>query len=246
MSLESQIADLVSATNTLITTFNTKKTSIDAAVAAAIAAIPVGLKNYYINPLTGDDTAVGSAAAPLKTLDKALSTTPVGGVCVAYLQTDYVMNNSLNVDGRFLHIRSDVSGVKRKITHNYYATSDGSATYLAGFVQYNGAQIMVSDLTFVLPSPAGLNPVPSGFVNALFKTNSSAGTVMCAVKMTGCEVIAPADYLGFIVGSPNCAIAFEVLNVQFPAGFGGRYITNVAAGTSSATLSNLLTNLSTL
>ena len=37
MSLESQIADLVSAANGLITVFSAKKSSIDAAVAAAIA-----------------------------------------------------------------------------------------------------------------------------------------------------------------------------------------------------------------
>ena len=246
MSLESQIADLVTAANGLIATFNGKNTSINASVAAAIAAIPVGLKNYYINALTGDDTAAGTAAAPLKTLDKALSTTPVGGVCVAYLQTDYVMNVALNIDGRFLHLRSDVSGTKRKVTCNYYLTSDGSATYLAGFVQYNGAQVMVTDLTFALPSPAGFNPAPTGFVNALFKTNSSAGTVVCSVKMTGCEVLAPADFLGFIVGSPNCAIILEVLNVSFPASFGGRYVHLVAAGTNPATLPNLLTNLSSL
>ncbi|MDH0133535.1 hypothetical protein N7381_09780 [Pseudomonas asiatica] len=246
MSLESDVANLTTQVTSLITYFNGKKAGIDAAVAAAIAAVPAGLKNYYINALTGDDTAVGTAAAPLKTLDKALSSTPVGGVCVAFLQTDYVLNVALNIDGRFLHLRSDTSGVKRKVTCNYYLTSDGSATYLAGLVMYNGAQIMTTDLTFVLPSPAGFAPVPTGFVNALFKTNSSGGTVICAVKMSSCDVTAPADFVGWMVGSPNCAIIFEVLNVSFPAGFGGRYVQNVASGTSPATLPNLLTNLATL
>ncbi|WP_416465690.1 hypothetical protein [Pseudomonas sp. LFS044] len=246
MSLESDVANLVTKTTSLIDYFTGRKASIDASVSAAIAAIPDGLKNIYVNALTGDDSAAGTAAAPVKTIERALRNTPVGGVCVAYLQTDYVMNTAINIDGRFLHLRSDVSGVKRKVTCNYYLTSDGSATYLSGYVQYNGAQIMVTDLTFALPSPAGFVPAPTGFVNALFKTNSSAGTVVCSVKMTACEVTAPADFLGFIVGSPNCAIILEVLNVSFPAGFGGRYVHLVAAGTNPATLPNLLTNLSSL
>ena len=246
MSLESQIADLVSATNSLVSTFNSKNTAINASVAAAIAAIPSNSKNYYINALTGDDTAAGTSAAPLKTLDKALSTTPVGGTCVAYLQTDYVMSASLNVDGRFLHLRTDVGGTKRKVTCNYYVLADGSATYLAGFVKHNGAQMLATDLTFALPSPAGFSPAPTGFVNALFKTNSSAGTVLCAVKMSNCDVTAPSDFLGYVAASPNCAIILEVLNVSFPSGFAGRYVHNVAAGTNPATLPNLLTNLATL
>ena len=246
MSLESQIADLVSATNNLIATFNTKKSGIDAAVAAAIAAIPTASKNFYVNQLTGDDTAAGTAAAPLKTIEKAISNTPFGGVVSVYLQTDYQMLANITLDSRFLHLRSDNNLIKRKLTTTYYVISDGTATYLSGFVMYNGAQMMTSDLWLALPSPAGTNPAPTGFVNAFFKTNSAAGTVIAAVKMTACDVTAPADFVGWIVASPNGAIVLEVHSGTFPAGFGGRYVNGVVSGTNPATLPNLLTNLPAL
>jgi hypothetical protein len=156
------------------------------------------------------------------------------------------MSVSINVDGRFLHLRSDISGTRRKITSSYYVVSDGSATYLAGLVMYNGGQVMVTELWIALPSPTGMNPVPTGFVNSFFKTNSSAGTVIAAVKMSFCEVTAAADFVGWVVSSPNCAIIFEVITVTFPASFGGRYVNGVASGTNPATLTNLLTNLSSL
>lgn len=246
MSLESDVANLVTKAESLISYFQTRKSGIDSAVAAAIAAVPSNYKNFYVNQLTGADTADGSAAAPLKTIDKAISNTPYGGVVIVYLQTDYVWSSNINLDGRFLHLRSDTAGLRRKITSSYYQVSDGTQTYLAGIVMYNGAQMMTTDLSFVFPTPNGVNPAPAGFTNSFFKTNSAAGTVLAGVKISACDFTVGADWAGWVMASPNSAVVFEVYNSTFPAGFGGRYVNGVASGTSPATLPNLLTNLSTL
>lgn len=245
MSLESQIADLVSATNSLIAAFNTKKAGIDAAVAAAIAAVPTNYKSYYVNALSGSDNAEGTAAAPLKTIDKAVGNTPVGGVCLVYLQADYQLTGVVNVDGRYLHVRSDTAGVRRKLTSGYYSSTSGD-TYMCGFVMHNGGYVMATDLSLVLPSPAGIVPAPTGFTYSMFKTNMSGGTVLAGIKLTSCDITAPADWAGWVLGSPNSALVFEAYNVTFPAVFGGRYVYAAAAGTSPATLPNLLTNLPAL
>lgn len=246
MSLESDVANLVTKTESLISYFNTKKAGIDSAVAAAIAAVPGNYKRFYVHPVTGLDTNEGTAEKPLKTIDKAISNTPYGGTVDIFLQADYPMQTNITVDSRFIHFRSDVSGLKRKVTSVYYQTGDNSATYMAGMVMFNGAQIMASDITFVFPSPAGQNPVPLGFTNSFFKTNSNAGNVLAPVKLSSCEVQAAADWIGWVVGSPNSAIIFEILGVTFPAGFSGRYIYGTTAGANPNTLSNLLTNLTTL
>ena len=246
MSLESDVANLVTKTESLISYFQTRKAGIDASVAAAIAAVPANYKNFYVNPVTGVDTNEGNAAAPLKTIDKAISNTPYGGTVVIYLQADYTMPANITVDSRFIHFRSDVSGVKRKLNCTYFQTNDNSVTYMSGMVLFNGAQVMASDITFVFPSPAGQNPVPIGFTNSFFKTNSNAGNVLAPIKLSSCEVQAPADWQGWLVGSPNSAVIFEVLGVTFPAGFSGRYIYGATAGGNPNTMSNLLTNLTTL
>ncbi|WP_462402181.1 hypothetical protein [Pseudomonas sp. Marseille-QA0332] len=246
MSLESQVAELVAATNALIATFTGKNASIEARVAAAIAAVPSNSKTFYINPLTGDDTAAGTAAAPLRTLQKALANTPNGGQTIVYLQADYELAANIAVDGRLLHVGSDIAGVKRKIKCKYYVTNDGLATWLGGFVSYYGGQVMLTDVTLDLPSPAGLTPVPGGLKNAVFMSNSGGGTPVLAVKLSSCDVVAAADWVGSLVAASSSAIALEVYNSTFPANFGGHYVYGVASGTNPATLANLLTNLATL
>lgn len=246
MSLESQVAELTTATNALLAIYNAKNASIEARVAAAIAAVPSMSKTFYINQLTGDDTAAGTAAAPLKTLQKALSNTPNGGQTIVYLQADYDLASNLAVDGRLLHIDTDTAGVKRKLKCKYYVTPDGLATWLGGFVSYYGGIVMLSGVTLDLPSPAGLAPVPGGLKNAVFMSNSGGGSPLLIVKLSSCDVVAAADWVGSLVAASASAISFEVHNSTFPAGFGGRYVYGIASGTNPATLSNILTNLATL
>ncbi|MGE8050610.1 hypothetical protein ACQKPT_20215 [Pseudomonas monteilii] len=245
MSLESQIADLVTEAKGLISTFNSKKAEINAAVAAAIAAIPSNEKSFYINSVTGDDKNPGTAAAPLKSIKQALYNTPAGGLAVCYLQTDYLLDTNVAVSNRAVHVCSDTAGVKRKLRCAYYPTDAGS-TWLGGFVMYYGGLVMLTDITLDLPSPAGLTPVPAGTKNAVFMSNSGGGTPMLLVKLSACDVVAAADWVGTLVAAPSSAIAFEVQGTTFPANFGGRYINGVASGVNPATLSNILTNLATL
>ncbi len=246
MSLESQIADLVSATNSLIATFNTKKSGIDAAVAAAIAAVPSMAKTNYVNQLTGSDTNDGTAASPLKTIDKAIGNTPVGGVARVMLQADYVLSVNVSLDARTLILYSDVSGTKRKVTSSYYSSENGTISYLAGFAQSNGGQMLAQDITFVIPGPAGVVPAPGGFTTSLFKSTAGGGAIICSVKLTSCDVQAAADFNGTLVGAPNSAVVFEAVSTTFPSAFGGRYIYGAAAGTAVASLSNLVTNLTAI
>jgi hypothetical protein len=246
MSLESDIANMLAKADTLITYFGGKKADIDAAVARALAAIPASNKSFYINALTGVDTNDGTADKPLKTLERAIANTPFGGTLTAYLQSDYVAGANVTLDSRFLHLRSDVAGTKRKVTSNYFQNSDGTSTHMAGIVLFNGAQVMSSDVTFVFPSPAGQVIPPSGFTNSFFKTQSNGGNVSVGVKLSSCEILAASDWAGWVVGSPNSAVIFETLTTSFPASFGGRYVYGVAAGTNPATLANILTNLPTL
>lgn len=243
MSLESQIADLVSATNTLVTTFNTKKTSIDAAVAAAIAAVPAMVRTYYVDQIAGVDTNVGTQAAPLKTIEKALSNTPDGGLCTVVLMADYTMNGAITTNKQFLHVKSLLSTVKVKLNPPYYLQDDVSK--LPGFTFATGGVILLTDITLTLPSIAGM-PVPQPFYNSFFKTGSVAGIPMITVKFSRCEVLQAADATATLFVQLSSAMTFMVTETTFPAGFGGRYISGVASGTAPVALSTVITNLGTL
>lgn len=85
MSLEAQIAALVTAANNLTSAVNGKMTEIDAAVDAAVKAIPNMSKDYFVDAVSGVDTALGTSAAPLKTIGEAMSRTATTPYAVIYL-----------------------------------------------------------------------------------------------------------------------------------------------------------------
>lgn len=243
MSLESQIADLVSATNTLIATFNTKKTGIDAAVAAAIAAVPVNKKIFYVHQLNGIDTNDGTINAPLKTIDKALANTPYGGICAILLQADYTMTaNVANIEGRFLELRSDDPANRRFLRPVYYDVS--GVTQLTAFPASGGNALHLRDLKVELPSAAGLTV--TAINNCLMRAGSTTSSAVFPIKMTDTTVTDLAGATANIVSAGASAVIFECIGVTFPASFGGRYISGVPSGTAPNTLANVMSNLNGL
>jgi len=94
MSLESEIAALVTASNALTGEVSAKMAGIDAAVAAAIAAIPDLRRSVYVDAVTGDDNNPGTAALPVRTVGMASERVPVGGYGHIYLarNQDHVMD----------------------------------------------------------------------------------------------------------------------------------------------------------
>jgi hypothetical protein len=72
------ISALTSEAARLLQVFQTKETSINAAVNAAVAAVPLQVKNYYVDAINGSDSNAGTSAAPFLTLNQAL--TMINGV----------------------------------------------------------------------------------------------------------------------------------------------------------------------
>ena len=246
MSLESSVADLVTVGKDLIATYEGKINAINAAVTKAIASVPRFDKKIYVNQITGDDNAAGTAEAPLKTIAMALTITPQGGFCDVVLQADYTMTQAIAVLGRVLNIYSDQTGVKRKLKPIYYLTTNGAANYLSGFLCYSGGVVMLGDVTLELPTANGVVPAPVGTRNAFFTSNTSGGSDEVRAKLSSCDVVAAAGSTAFLAGAGASSISLQVTAVTFPENFAGRYIYGVAAGTNPATLSNVLTNLPTL
>lgn len=248
MSLETDVANLVTKTTALLDYFGSKKAGIEAAVSAAIAAIPTGNRTWFVNQLTGLDTNDGNTAAkPFKTIDKALASTPVGGICIAQLQADYVMSDSITVQGRVLFLQSDVTDtVQRKLTSGYALSPSGLSSLLHGIFGWGGATILLRDIELVLPSAIGLNPTPSRSNNSFFRTLDLGGSPILPIKMSNCKVTDTAGATACMATISYTAVMFEVYQTTFPSEMAGRYFAGVAAGASPNTVSNVMTNLSTL
>ena len=244
MSLESTIGDLVSKTTLLLDYFGSKKAGIDSAVAAAIAAVPVNKKVLYIHQTAGLDTNDGSSGAPLKTIEKAVAMTPVGGVLSIRLLSDYDMAPTiLSVEGISIEMRTDTIAVRRALRACYFKSpTDASVNLLSCFSANLGAEFSFRDITFELPSAPSQGSF-SGGDNSLIKVNATSPATMLPVKLVNCDVVDKPGATAFLTSSSTSALLLAVTGTTFPVGFSGRYSAAIPAGTSSVTVPHLVTNI---
>lgn len=251
MSLESQIADLVSASNALVAAFSGKKNEINAAVAAALAAAPEAARTWYVDQVNGLDTNVGSLSSPLRTIDQACKNTPTFGVCTVQLLSDYVLAANILVSVASLYVVG--YGAVRTLSLKYYQTlnSDGitSVTNLGSLQMATQAnQVEFRNLAILLPTAAGQNPAPTvSRITGLVRTNGTGNVPpFLGVSFAASTVAMASDFVGAIVGSTVASISFTAIGTSFPSGFGGKYVAGIASGTAPKDTPNVLSNLSTL
>lgn len=244
MSLETQIADLVSATNSLIAVFNGKSAAIDARVSAAIAATPEMRRIWYVDQVAGLDTNAGTAAAPLKTIGKAIANTPTNGICNVLLLSDYTVDSQIDLNvGRLI---VEGSGARRTITAKYYGDAVSAMLGAFRFTDPTGL-IGFRNIALVLAGLGGLpEPTSRRLASFIRSYTGAAVPTLVMVGFEGCIVTKAADFTGGLVGLAASGVSLSAYDTTFPSDFGGRYISGVNAGTAAATLANVITNLATL
>jgi len=249
MSLETDVANLVTQVTSLISYFNGKKSGIEAAVAAAIAAVPETTRNWYVDQVAGLDTNAGTSAAPFKTIEKALASTPNSGVCGVYLLKDYDLASQVDITCALLVVKG-ASGAEQLRAKYYSQVTNGvTETRMGGFAfQRQGSNVELRELTLTLPSPTGVNPAPANNrANSLLRTYGSYSVPpLMGVQMNTVVVQKAADWVGYLISASASCVALGCGSVSFPTDFAGRYIDGIAAATDTKTISRLVTNLATL
>lgn len=254
MSLETDVATLVTKTTQLIDYFGGKKTAIDLAVAAAIAAVPDTSRTWYVDQINGSDLNPGTQAAPLKTFERAISSTPKSGFCLAMLLGDYDLKTVPFVGCSTLRVTGVLNnGVKPKIKAFYLPTVDGSgvttANNMSGFnLALNNNAISFRDIELVLPSIAGVNPTPNNTRAGAF-IRTLAGSDLPAslnVIFENVAVTKASDWFGVLIGVTGSCLVFACNASTFPSDFAGRYVNNITAGTLTKDLGNVICNLPSL
>lgn len=253
MSLESDVGNLVTQTNKLIDYFGAKKSDIDKAVAAAIAAAPETSRSWYVDPVNGLDTNPGTQLLPFKTINKAISATPPSGVCTAYVMDDYDLTAGIGSQCSVL-ILSGVAknGVRPKLKPKYVTSTDANnvtTTNMTGLNMYLASNLIsIRDMDIYLPSPAGFNPAPNNSrAGSFFRGFSSVNVpTVFNVSLENVAVTMAPDWFGNFIGVTASSVILATTNVQFPSGFAGRYVSNVAAGALVKDLGHVMSNLASL
>lgn len=244
MSLETEIAGLSSKATALIDYFSSRKASIEAAITAAVAAAPAISRTFYVSQLNGDDGALGTTEAPMKTISRAIAATPKGGTCEILLRGDYTLEATIIVNNRRLVLRGEsglVTGSKL-IVKEY---PSGETRALGSFQAKGDVSFEFTDMTVSLPDVAAATGTLNMYY-ALIYAGGNSMPVFLPVKLYNFAFELRGTFGGKFIGAGIPCLSLSAVNTTIPAAMEGSMVTGVAAGKDPSTLPNVITNIAKL
>lgn len=243
MSLETEVAGLASVCNKLVDTVNGRMAGINAAVAAAVAAAPVMVRGYWVDPQLGDDAnGLGTEASPFKTMQRAVDATPDCGRVTVWLAKDYVLDKSINTNGRQLVIGA-LPGSGRRLILNEFIPEGDTLPRMGSFWMSSGSTLQLLNVTLSLPASSAGDL--SAYYALAFASGSSAPIIM-QVRMYNCVFELRGTFRGRLIGPGSALFALSMTGTAVPSALNGSLVVGIAAGTLSKDLGHVITNLSSL
>ncbi|SPO59721.1 hypothetical protein [Pseudomonas inefficax] len=243
MSLENEVAGLASVCNKLVDTVNGRMAGINAAVAAAVAAAPLMVRGYWVDPQLGDDAnGLGTEASPFKTVQRAVDATPDCGRVTVWLAKDYVLDRSITTNGRQVVIGA-LPGSGRRLILNEFTPEGDTLPRMGSFWMSGGSNLQLLNVTLSLPASSAGDL--SAYYALCFASGSSAPIIM-QVRMYNCAFELRGTFRGKLIGPGSALFALSMTGTAVPSALNGSLIVGVAAGTLSKDLGHIITNLSSL
>lgn len=242
MSVETELAALTTASNSLIDYFKNKKAGIDAAVTAAVAAAPAIFRTFFVDPLQGDDTGLGTEANPFKTIQRAVDSTPIGGRCETTLLSHTTLDGHVRLEGRELAVRGKI-GAGTKLILNEFIREGDPLPRMGSFWQSYGSSLDLSNLALSLPASASGD---LSAYNALTFSSGSTAPNILTLRLHNITFELRGTFRGRLLGPDSPMVALGLTGTTLPSALAGRIVPNVAAGTESKTLPQVITNVPTL
>ncbi|WP_213159201.1 hypothetical protein [Pseudomonas aeruginosa] len=198
MSLETQIAALVTAANNLTGAVNGKMAQIDQEVAAAVGAVPAEINKrmamaFYVDAINGSDGNSGETwALAKKTVAAAVSSAPRGSLVSVWLKSGQVHSMAADVDTaqKTVLVYGDGYVYNNRATYvelrsEPWVMGDGTMAAagfrvgVRGFVALAGIKMTTAQFTAEHAGKA--NPI---WQTSYFRTGGAQGTV----KLEHCQV----------------------------------------------------------
>lgn len=204
MSLETQIAALVTASNSLTAAINGKITEINAKVKQATDSVPSVVRSlarqyFYIDAVNGDDNNDGTSAKPLKTASAAQSRAVNGGVvelrfkggqthaCDFFFETGRIVCTTYG--------EASSAAADRAVIAPALVSTDANGTRMVRAMGVTSGPIYFSNINLLCHYEGGgpFDPA-SGFIRY---TNSQSQCTLRNVELTLGNVPFARIYLGY-------------------------------------------------
>jgi|GEM_PF-5900536 len=199
MSLETQIAALVEAANSLTNAVSGKMAEIDQAVDDAVTGIPLEIRKQmdrtvYIDQTNGDDNNDGSSNSPLKSVGRAAQLTPSGGSLNLLLLEDYVFAVRERAEFTNIQVRIARAGPDNKRLKFSGFIDLNNQYHCNNFYAYRNCAFQFFGVDIELPDmPLGANVDTRTTQNSSIIGSNSIGDVAAplSIRLAGCNIVVP-------------------------------------------------------
>lgn len=257
MSLESQIAALVTATTNLTdVVVGGKLEEIDATLAQGMLDLPSHMqKTLYVDNVYGNDNNAGTYAAPLKTIKKACLLAPEEGYLRIYLMADVSDIYVWGVQDEGNYCRADVLivGINRttklaqqnKIRMTWTPDEDGNygcnMFYVGDTTSYT---VMLTSLDVEIDEEPPAVPLKSLTYRGLISGNSGSKRGIKIVNLANVNINNNSP-TAKLIPNPEGIVMLAVAAVTH-TGMSGLWAGGATAGTLPKDTGRILSNLASL
>ncbi|HRD79046.1 MAG TPA: hypothetical protein PK264_24460 [Hyphomicrobiaceae bacterium] len=260
MSLETQIAALTQQAGLLLDLPQQIATTATAKIAEVTAAYNQRMATFTVtvtvDEVTGLDTQPGTDALPVRTMAKALSMVPVGGVGTIRLASDVTLTATIRIANKRVVIVSN-SAVRRKLSFAKLPWIAGASTYrgVAAFGLADGASLHFNFVELMIPDGAGDAHIPHWFASPI-GVSVTPGAGAPDVGFYDVAINLPATPYAAVIGvgfgstlhRPTSLWVYAMTLPGAITSINGRLFHDITAtaGTAAASLNWLTTNLTTV
>lgn len=242
-TLTQQAGLLLDLPDTLHVTAANRINALGAEMAARLASLQ---KTVHVNQATGSDDNDGAAETPVKTIQKAIDLTPLGGRCVCFLQGDYVIDAPVTVLQRHVMLSSQSTRFNLSFTRRIDASTGTNFRVIDAFRLRGNAAISLHNLRINIPALDGAyTGLPDQPTTALFGCTFAPMQGCFGVCITSCDVNIPASPYCNLLASGQ-AFTFVTSSVTFVGArtdLNGCVVRSITAAGGTTPPRSLVTNL---
>ncbi|NHM19506.1 hypothetical protein [Tritonibacter mobilis] len=267
-----QLNDAITALHGAADAYNGKKAEIDAAVTAALQAIPNMVRTYYVTQGSGDDAGPGTVADPLNSVGEALARIPGGGHGILYLEGGGFFEVGKPTGHRFIGAASvtfrSYGAGKATISPNI-ATEPADATNSIAYGLIPTQQLCLFHFNDVIIDTrerfTGTTGIKADYSGVICRGGGEYGAVRFEMTFnnvdfiirdhpvwatfthtyawfSGCTVVLPNDY-GMFNGGTSKTIILDVRSLTVPSGSVITDLFNGVVNNTAAEAINVLSNI---
>ncbi|AXF86631.1 hypothetical protein DTO96_102386 [Ephemeroptericola cinctiostellae] len=249
-TIDQLLTQAIEAQNNLTAVVATKMASINASVAAAIAAVPALEKTCFLDEIAGSDTNDGlTAGTAFATMTKCATLSQIGGILTIKIVGDYTLK------------APEVTFKKNSVTFITSAArkTDGSI-YSLNLALFDDGVTAGSKVVSSLASLHGYNSISTDQLNVVFPLNPTNAPItqpeFLRVRGLGDLSIRSNIFSGAITsaGRVGCwmksrgqgRVELYLYSTTYTSDMAGRWLNGMAAAADPKSYTDVLTNLTSL